>query len=193
LDVHIWGPASNAGSLHSRLSRYLSPPLFPILLRDLPCKLTLHEIGNSSFEIGPFHIESRFVIHPGATVGFRVSGENSVFTYIPDHEPRLGGVYFPTDKRWVSGIDLALDADLLLHDGQYSSIEYQHKQGWGHSSMDDAVKFAELAGVKHLLLTHHDPFHTDAQLNGLLADLKERKRYTVAYELAAEGMTIELP
>src|SRR6187402_173346 len=88
MDVHIWGPASNT-SLHARLSRYLSPPLFPILLRDLPCKLTMHEIGNSSFEIGHFKIESRYIIHPGPTVGFRITGDQASFTYIPDHEPAL--------------------------------------------------------------------------------------------------------
>ena len=82
LEVHIWGPAST-NSLHSRISRYLSPPLFPVLVRDLPCKLTLHEIGNSAFEIGHFNIQSSYVIHPGPTLGFRVKGNESVFTYIP--------------------------------------------------------------------------------------------------------------
>ena len=192
LDIHIWGPVSNI-SLRSRLSRYLSPPLFPVLLRDLPCKLTLHEIGNSSFDIGPFHIESRYIIHPGPTVGFRIRGHQSVFTYMPDHEPMLGGKEFPADKRWISGMDLAEDADLLLHDAQYSAQQYQYRTGWGHSSMDDVAKFAELAGVKHLLLAHHDPSHSDTDLNNLLEDVKKRTSYSFNYELAAEGMTIKLP
>ena len=190
--MHIWGPASNTNSLHSRLSRYLSPPLFPVLLRDLPCKLILHEIENSSFEIGPFTIESRYVIHPGPTVGFRIRGQHSVFTYIPDHEPALGSLELLTDKKWISGIDLALNADLLLHDGQYTPREYKNKIGWGHSSMDDATQFAFLAGVKHLLLTHHDPAHSDEQLNELFTDLKKRNSYPFNYELAREGMEIEL-
>jgi ribonuclease BN (tRNA processing enzyme) len=193
LNVHIWGPASKTNSLHARLSRYLSPPLFPVLLRDLPCKMTLHEIENSSFEIGPFTIESRFVIHPGPTIGFRVSNDRSVFTYIPDHEPALGRNGLITDRKWLSGFDLALNADLLLHDAQYTALEYKTKQGWGHCSMDDAAKFASLTGVKHLLLAHHDPSHTDDQLNELLADLKTRNDYLFNYELAAEGMQIELP
>jgi ribonuclease BN (tRNA processing enzyme) len=190
-DIHIWGPASETISLRSRLSRYLSPPLFPVLIRDLPCNLTLHEIENSSFEIGPFNIESRFVIHPSPTVGYRITAERSVFTYIPDHEPALGALDVRA-KKWISGIDLALNADLLLHDAQYSAQEYTKKIGWGHSSMDDAVKFASLAEVKHLLLAHHDPSHTDKQLNEIFADLKNRSDYLFNYELAAEGMQIEL-
>ena len=193
VEVHIWGPASHRQSLHSRLSRYLSPPLFPVLLRDLPCTLVMHEIENSSFEIGPFTIESRFVIHPGPTVGFRVSGKHSVFAYIPDHEPALGSIGMHADKKWISGIDLALHADLLLHDAQYTAQEYKVKFGWGHSSMDDAIKFAALSEVKHLLLSHHDPSRSDEQLNELFADLKNRNSYSFKYELAAEGMTFELP
>ena len=192
LDIHIWGPASNTQSLRSRLSRYLSPPLFPVLLRDLPCKLTLHEIENSLFEIGPFTIQSRFIIHPGPTVGFRITGQHSVFAYIPDHEPALGSMELQTDKKWISGIDLASNSDLLLHDAQYTAQEYKNKTGWGHCSMEDAIKFASLAGVKHLLLSHHDPSHSDSQLNEIFSGLKKKINYPFKYELASEGMEIEL-
>jgi ribonuclease BN (tRNA processing enzyme) len=193
MEVHIWGPKSSTHSLISRLSRYLSPPLFPVRIRELPCQLILHEIENSVFEIGPFTIESRYVIHPGPTVGFRVAGQQSVFTYIPDHEPALGRAGIPKDRRWVSGIDLASGADLLLHDAQFSLQEYKDKIGWGHSCMDDTLLFASMAEVKHLLLAHHDPSHSDEQLNELFTDLKKRNGYSFRYELAAEGMKIELP
>jgi phosphoribosyl 1,2-cyclic phosphodiesterase len=191
-DVHIWGPATNANSLHSRLSRYLSPPLFPVLLRDLPCKLTLHEIENSFFEIGHFAIESRYIIHPGPTLGFRIKGQNSVFTYMPDHEPALGLLNSFNEKKWISGIDLAESVDLLLHDAQYSAQEYKNHIGWGHSSMDDAIEFGALAGAKHLLLAHHDPCHTDEQLDKLISDLKKQSGHPFDFELAAEGMNIDL-
>jgi phosphoribosyl 1,2-cyclic phosphodiesterase len=193
MEVHIWGPASSAQTLHSRLSKYLSPPLFPVHIRELPCQLTLHEIENIVFEIGPFSIQSAYVIHPGPTVGFRISGQRSVFAYIPDHEPALGRTGILKDRKWISGIDLASGANLLLHDAQYSLQEYNDRIGWGHSSMDDALLFASIAGVKRLLLTHHDPSHSDEQLNELFTDLKKRNSYVFSYELAAEGMEIELP
>ncbi len=192
MEVHIWGPASSTQSLHSRLSRYLSPPLFPVLIRDLPCKLTLHDIENSSFDIGPFNIQSRYVIHPGPTVGFRISGQNSVFAYIPDHEPALGIHGLLSNKKWLSGFDIISKADLLLHDAQYTSLEYKIKIGWGHSSMEDTIKLAMLAEVKHLLLMHHDPFRSDTQLNEIFADLQTRINEPYKYELAVEGMEIEI-
>ena len=193
MDIHIWGPASNTHSLHSRLSRYLSPPLFPVHIRDLPCKHTLHEIDNCVFKIGPFTIQAGYIIHPGPTIGFRISGQHSVFTYMPDHEPAMGRNGILKDHKWISGIDLASGADLLLHDAQYSQQEYKTKIGWGHSSMDDALLFASIADVKHLLLAHHDPSHTDEQLNELYAGLKKSDNYSFRYELAIEDTVIELP
>ena len=192
MEIHIWGPASSRESLHTRLTTYLSPPLFPVYLRDLPCKLNLHEVDNSVFEIGPFTVQSHYVIHPGPTVGFRVSENNKVFTYIPDHEPALGLHGLTSDPEWISGIDLAKDADLLLHDAQYSTVEYDLRKGWGHSSMEDSLQFAAFARVKHLLLGHHDPSHSDKNLEEMLSDLKLHNHYSFEFELAREGMEITL-
>jgi ribonuclease BN (tRNA processing enzyme) len=192
-EVHIWGPAAAAQSLRSRLSRYLSPPLFPVLLRDLPCKLFFHEIGRSAFEINHFKIMSDYVIHPGPTVGFRITGKNSVFTYIPDHEPALGSHGMIEEDNWVSGFDLAADADVLYHDGQYTNAEYQTKKGWGHSSVEDALRFANRCRAKKLLIAHHDPSHSDDQLNKIFSNLQLSQQNLFKYEMAEEGMEVELP
>jgi len=191
LEVHIWGPLSTT-SLHSRISRYLSPPLFPVLVRDLPCKLTLHEIGNSEFEIGHFTIQSTYVIHPGPTLGFRVKGNKSVFTYIPDHEPALGKHGIIKDKKWTSGFDIAREADLLYHDGQYTVQEYASRNGWGHSSFDDVLQFASITDTKHLLIGHHDPSHSDSQLSAAHKEMTERNAFNFNYEFAVEGKEFEL-
>ena len=191
VEVHIWGPSSTQ-SLHSRISRYLSPPLFPVLVRELPCKLNLHEVGNTSFEIGHFNIQSSYVIHPGPTLGFRVNGNESVFTYIPDHEPALGRHGINKDTRWTSGFDIALDADLIYHDGQYTDQEYPTRRGWGHSAFGDALQFAAITGVKHLLMGHHDPGRTDSQLTEMQASLKKNNAFAFNYEFAIEGKQFEL-
>ena len=191
-EIHIWGPASSSQSLFSRLSRYLSPPLFPVLLRDLPCKLHLHEIGNSHFEAGPFRIQSNYIIHPGPTVGYRITNSQSAFTFIPDHEPALGEKGMIKERKWVSGCGLADGVDLLLHDGQYTRDEYLPRKGWGHSCIDDACLFGSLAEVKKILLTHHDPSHTDAFLDEMLESFKKTAGNIPPAGLAKEGMEIEM-
>lgn len=193
MEVHIWGPASSTHSLHMRLSRYLSPPLFPVVIRDLPCKLVLHEIENSVFETGPFKIQSAFVLHPGPTVGYRITSNKSVFTYLPDHEPALGLTGILKNTKWISGFDLANGTDLLYHDGQYTTQEYKDRIGWGHSCQQDALLYASLTGAKRLLLAHHDPSHTDAQLTDMFLTLQKNNNYPFQYEMAVEGTEINLP
>lgn len=192
MEIHLYGPVSSYRTLHSRLSRYLSPPLFPVLLRDLPCKLVLHELENSVFNIGPFTIHSSYVIHPGPTVGYRIEGATSAFAYLPDHEPALGSNGMIDDRKWISAIDLAVNAEVLLHDAQYTAKEYESRKGWGHSSMSDAVRFASIAGAKHLLLSHHDPSRSDAQLEELYDRFCDENHLTFQADLAKEGMEIEV-
>lgn len=192
LEVHIWGPFGNS-SLHSRLSRYLSPPLFPVLLRDLPCKLILHEIGNDEYEVDHFKVTSSYIIHPGPTLGYRIEGKHSVFTYIPDHEPALGRQGMIHHGKWTSGFDIASGADLIYHDGQYTTQEYDTKKGWGHSCYNDVLQFASLTGVKHLLIGHHDPNHNDTRLNEIFAEIQQNKDYRFKFEMATEGKEFELP
>jgi ribonuclease BN (tRNA processing enzyme) len=191
-EVHIWGPASSAVPLRARLGRFFSPPLFPVYFRNLSCNILLHEIGESSFNIGPFAIQSSYVMHPGPTIGLRIRHGGSTVAYLPDHEPALGTTGMLTDLNWLSGSDLALGADLLIHDAQYSSEEYEMRRGWGHSSMRDAIQFAELTGAKHLLLTHHDPMHTDAVLDEMFDDLKKDFPGAVRVQMAVEGTTLEV-
>ena len=192
VEVHIWAPASNAKNLRSRLGRYFSPPLFPVYFRNLTCKLFLHEIEQSSFTIGPFSIQSSYVIHPGPTVGFRIQDGSGVFAYIPDHEPAIGRNGLLKSIKWLSGSDLAFGADLLLHDAQYTLEEYKDKAGWGHSAMEDVLHFATLMRVKRLLLGHHDPLRSDAQLDQLYRQLKENNYNSIPFEMAVEGQKIEL-
>jgi len=191
-EVHIWGPATNTQNLRARLGRYFSPPLFPVYFRNLTCKLFIHEIENSSFTIGPFNVKSQYIIHPGPTVGYRIQSPRGVFTYIPDHEPALGKNELLEDPKWLSGSDLADGADILLHDAQYTREEYKAKVGWGHSAMEDALLFASLTKVKRMLLMHHDPMHTDAQLDEMYKRLKENSSFAFPFQMAVEGSRIAL-
>lgn len=187
LEVHIWGPSSNASSLRSRLGRYLSPPLFPVGLQEIPCRLEMHEIGNSAFEIGDFKVQSTYVIHPGPTLGFRITSKNISFTYIPDHEPALGMNGMINDTNWISGFNLAREADLLYHDGQYTGEEYATRKGWGHSSYEDALEFAAKAKSKRTIVGHHDPNRTDGQLDDISRELNRKaKQLNIQCEMAVE-------
>ena len=191
LDVHIWGPSSTTLVLRERLAPYLSPPLFPVRLRDLPCRLTLHDAPLGTFELRELEVSARLVSHPGPTLGYRLDDARATVAYLPDHEPALGTRAFPEAPRWTSGYDLAAGADLLIHDAQYDNTEYGGFEGWGHSAIGHALAFAELAGVRHLVAFHHDPSHDDHYLDGVYArDEITTQAFTVTG--AREGMTFDV-
>jgi ribonuclease BN (tRNA processing enzyme) len=193
LEVHLWGPSSTTLNLHTRLSRYLSPPLFPVRLRDLPCDLTLHDVVEERrFSPPGFEVEARLVCHPGPTVGYRIEEEGRVLCYLPDHEPLLGASELPAERRWIPGIALAEGADLLIHDAQYSDEEYPDYVGWGHSATSHALAFAEAAGVEQLVPFHHDPWHTDASLDELYEKTRRSRDLPFTLTPAMEGASIQL-
>lgn len=192
VEVHVWGPASTTMDLRARLQRYLSPPLFPVHLRDIPCRLTLHDLATGEFRIGEFRISAALVCHPGPTVGFRIASDRAVAAYLPDHEPALGVPRFPQAPEWTSGYAIAEDADLLIHDTQFRPDEYPEHVGWGHSSVEHSFKFAALASVKHLVTFHHDPAHNDDDLDRLLVKATAAGDLPFAVTPGREGAVFEL-
>jgi phosphoribosyl 1,2-cyclic phosphodiesterase len=192
VDIHIWGPMSPVQHLAERIAMYLSPPLFPVRLEDVPSTLTFHDAPEEQpITIGSATIRAAKVTHQGPTVGYRIEEGGRALVYLPDHEPALGADLAIMPSEWMSGHDIAYNADVLLHDGQYRDDEYGSHTGWGHSCVGDTMAFADKAGVDKLVLFHHDPYHTDDELDVLLADA--RKGWPGMEErvsLASEGMTI---
>ncbi len=192
MEVHIWGPPSATQGLRSRLARYMSPPLFPVLIRDLPCDLTIHDAPRGEIRIGEMCIEADLVLHPGPTMGFRIAEGNSVVTYLPDHEPALGARRFPLPSPWTSGYALARDADLLIHDAQYGDDEYETHIGWGHSTMSQAMRFATMARARRVVTFHHDPAHDDASLDALVDQTQLECECDVELVAGTEGATFSV-
>ena len=187
VEVHIWGPPSLRADLATRLNRYLSPPLFPVRLKELASRVTLHPAPMQPITIGTAEVVAQPITHPGPTVGYRISERDQALAYLPDHEPALGVRSFPEAPEWTSGYTLAKGVDLLIHDAQYTADERSSRMGWGHSSLDEAVAFANAAGAAALAPFHHDPTHSDIELDDLFKSL-----HGCPVELirAAEGITV---
>jgi len=191
-EIHIWGPPSPTQDLRTRLSRYLSPPLFPVRLRDVAARLELHDAPLEPFEVGGLVVDADTIIHPGQTLGYRVTDGLATVAYLPDHEPTLGRADLPAESEWTSGLDLARDADLLLHDAQYTAAEYDARVGWGHSRIDDAVRLAARAGARRLVTFHHDPAHDDVELDEMLDDARRLAPDGLEVLPGTEGSTFRL-
>src|SRR3954452_11448530 len=190
--VTVWGPPAPESNLRSRLARYLSAPLSPIEIRELPARVEFRTRPPEPVRIGSARVEAALVNHRGPTVGYRISDGDSVLTYIPDHEPALGQSLHRDPAEWISGWPLACTASLLVHDAQYTPEEYAGTRGWGHSTVGDALAFARRCEVERLALFHHDPTHDDARLDAIGAEARDAWDDGQGVFVAREGLSLEL-
>jgi phosphoribosyl 1,2-cyclic phosphodiesterase len=191
VSLEIWGPRSPVLPLRDRILRAFSPPLFPLDLRDVPARITFHDLPGEPWQRDGIAIFSELVLHPGPTLGYRVEIGRLSLAYLPDHEPALAGIAGRSPD-WISGAALAQGADLLLHDAQYTEEEYEPRIGWGHSTIDAAVAFCHAVDARRLVLFHHDPDRSDRDLESLeghARSLTPPDRPPPV--LAREGMTID--
>jgi phosphoribosyl 1,2-cyclic phosphodiesterase len=186
-EITIWGPASPEASLEDRIARYISAPLSPVEIRELPCAVDFRDTPATEWQIGSAQIRAEAVTHRGPTLGYRITDGDLTLCYIPDHEPALGASLAELEPEWISGFDLAKDADLLIHDCQYADDEYPAHVGWGHSAMKDTLAFARQVNARRLLLFHHDPLHTDDFLDELHGAARRRWE-----EMGADPTEIEM-
>ena len=176
-ELEVWGPPAQTApeaTLLDRIARYISAPLSPLELRELPSRIAFRDAEPAEWRIGSATVRARAVSHRGPTLGYRIEDGGAALCYIPDHEPALGTPLDELEDEWISGLELAAGADLLVHDAQYTDDEYPGHLGWGHSSLSDALAFARRADAGRLLLFHHDPLHGDDFLDALAGEARTR-------------------
>jgi phosphoribosyl 1,2-cyclic phosphodiesterase len=192
-EMHVWGPRHPTRSLADRVANYLSEPLFPIHLSDVPSRPNFHEIHDDEFDLGCGRVIVQPVSHAGPTVGYRIEDNGFSLAYISDHEPARGVDFASLSPEWMSGFPLCENVDVLIHDSQYSAEEYPSHVGWGHSSIEHVVHLGNTAKVRQLVLYHHDPSHSDIALEAMHARACELWEGDVAPILAYEGLQLDLP
>jgi ribonuclease BN (tRNA processing enzyme) len=187
LTVH--GPAQPKGSLKDALHAAVQPPVFPIHMEQFRGELLTIDTRDEDFSIGSVKVMARSIPHSGSTLGFRIEAEGRTLAYMSDHQA-------PLDRRTIPDavLELCQGADLLVHDGQYTDDEFAAKADWGHSTAAYAVHVAAETGVKRLLLSHHDPSHTDRELDRILNQARRLPEAKLVEDVSSahESQTIDL-
>ncbi len=173
------------------LRRAMSPPHFPIGPEGLRGQWTFEGLGPGFHHIAGFELLALEIPHKGGrTFGYRISDGHSAIAYLSDHGPSALG---PGPDGWGpyhdAAMALAEDVDVLIHDSQHTADELPTRVSWGHSAADYPVRLAELAGARSVLLFHHDPSRTDAEVDAIVAGFADA---AVPVAAAAEGTTITL-
>jgi phosphoribosyl 1,2-cyclic phosphodiesterase/CheY-like chemotaxis protein len=175
----VYGARGLDRTLEGSLSGQMQHTYFPVQLDELRADIAFEEVGEERFRVGPYRVTSQLINHTTATVAYRLSADGITIAYVTDHEPfwwerttRLPHRFVhPGEERHLAFVD---GADVLIHDAQYADNEYAAKRGWGHSTVEYAVDLAVRAGVKRLILFHHDPTHSDAWIRRQLARARRR-------------------
>lgn len=168
-EIMIYGASGFGKELKSIIKGQLDKDYFPVQMEDMRAAIEFRHLSESPLEIGDFKIYWTFTHHPGATLGFKIEIENQKIAYISDNEFLKGYLGHPGKITARSEIlvpyqklvDFLADADMLIGEAQYTNEEYQHKIGWGHSSLSNACVLAKLAGIRKWIVVHHDPAYDD--------------------------------
>jgi phosphoribosyl 1,2-cyclic phosphodiesterase len=181
--IQVWGGPRPAGELRGFLRRQLEPPYFPVKFTSLPAGFRFTRQADSGLKLGDTRIEAIPLTHPNGGFGFRFSEGGRTFVYLTDNEL---GYDHPGGLSAAKYAELCGGADLLLHDAQYTEKEYRSTRGWGHSTFTAAEELGRAAQVRRFGLIHHDPQHTDLELDRILA------RRRVECFGVTEGMEIQV-
>jgi phosphoribosyl 1,2-cyclic phosphodiesterase len=205
----IIGPQSKRWTLRKVISDIMNQIYFPIQLNELKAKVTFRPMREGSVDLPGATLTACYVNHPSLAFGYRVSAQGRSVVYISDNEPFDREV-----ARSVKNVDkvvmdrfakrrgdpnehvfeFARGADVLIHDTTYTPEEYVNHVGWGHSHYLFALKVAEEARVKKLVLFHHDHTHDDNQIEEILNRCRwEIKNRNHRFECiaASEGLVLE--
>ena len=173
------------------LRHQMETPYFPVKLSSWLADIDIESIGETTIDINGLKIHSSYAEHPGMTLGYRLDYKDKSVVYFPDNEPFAK---FDMEKVFVEhdtddeDIDMEMvfledqkekffsfigNADVLIHDAQYTPEEYGTKVGWGHSNFELTVRVALHGKVKHLVLFHHDASRSDEAINDILEKSKK--------------------
>jgi phosphoribosyl 1,2-cyclic phosphodiesterase len=195
-DTHlrVHGARQGTSDVQALIAGQMGPIYFPVPFEALSAQLSFRDLDATPIQVGDVEVLPHRVRHPMNTFGFRVNHAGAGIAYIPDNE--LIGGHYDMPPGWHESLRSFLGGvDVLIHDAMYTDDEYQRFAGWGHSTFTDAVRLAEEAGVRRLLLFHHSPERTDAALDRIVETLQNdlaRRNSGLQLGVAAEGEDILL-
>jgi len=175
----IYAPGALGQQLERTLAGQMEYSYFPVTLAQLGATIRFHDLAEGSFTAGPVRVVTQYLNHPALTLGYRLESGGVVVVYSVDHEPhapnpaarRDGAAMHAEDRRHVAFL---ADADLVIHDAQYTLDEYPQKTGWGHTPAEWAVDYAIAARARRLALFHHDPLRHDDAIDRLVRVCRDR-------------------
>ena len=202
----VYGPEGAHLSLHDVLAGQMEHHYFPVELNQLAARISYRDLAAGNYELDGLRVSAQQMNHPSPTLGYRIESDGVSVCYLSDHEPfsedvwrdgsmapaRLELIANEGDRRHA---EYMKNADVVIHEAQYTPEEYPAKKNWGHSTYTYVVQIAAVAGVRRLFLTHHDPSHDDAfvaRIEQRAQELAQRLGSSMEVRCAYEGCEIQV-
>jgi len=188
--IHVRGGPRAKRSLRNYLRHQMEAPYFPVRFDAMKADFVFTEGDPEKRIIGSAEVVPIRLNHPNGSYGIKIMEEGKAFVFFTDHE-----LDFMHERSLESNgyINFCKGADLLLHDAQYTDKEYRLTRGWGHSTFNSATDFSMKAEVRRFGIFHHDPDHTDKQIDMYLSLCQKRiteANSTVDCFAVQEGMEL---
>jgi phosphoribosyl 1,2-cyclic phosphodiesterase len=171
------------GALQEVLSGLMRPPIFPVPLDIMHACIAFHDFaaGATLEPLPGVTMRTAALNHPNGATGYRIEFGGRSICYVTDTEHRDGEL----DRTIV---ELIRGSQIVIYDATYTEDEYPSFKGWGHSTWEEGVRLCRAAGAARLVAFHHDPDHTDADLDRIAAKLEQA---LPGSKVAAEGLILE--
>ncbi len=210
--INFFGPGESPKIIEEYVSAQMQAPYFPVGTETWLAETNYLTPENDGFQYGPMKIDFSNVHHPGITYGYKIEVNNKTIVYASDNECMFieKSIQHRADEfneeehelykemiheEHQSELNLIQDADILIHDAQYTPDDYDKKRGWGHSCYIDTINTAIDANVKELYLFHHDPNYDDTAMEAILKhsnQIIKEKGASLICHIAKEGMVIDI-
>jgi phosphoribosyl 1,2-cyclic phosphodiesterase len=180
--IRIWAGHLNGKGIETVLNNMMIAPLFPIPMGIFTAKIAFIDFtaGDTLVPHPGIRLITGPLNHPNESTGYRIEYGGKVVAYITDTEHRADGL----DRNVLKLID---HADVMIYDASYTDAEYPARRGWGHSTWQEGVRLADAAGVKTLVIFHHDPGHDDGFMDQVAIDVAIARPGTI---VAQEGLVL---
>ena len=190
--IDMFGCPFAQESVKRMISRTMERPHFPVNFEDVKSEISYHGACENSFSIKSMIVTPILLSHPNQGIGYKFVEDDKCFVFLTDNELTFK---HPGGLDYQDYVNFSANADLLMHDSEFTEEEYKTKKTWGHTVYNDALKLALEAKVRKFGLFHHNQERTDTALDEIVQNCQhiiENNKASLECFAVYEGMEIRL-
>ena len=169
--INMCGCNYSSGPVREIVLRFMQPPFFPVKFENISAEFDFRLLKKGITLLSGIHVLPIEISHPDGGFGFRFEEDGKTIVFLTDNELKFR---HKTGRSFEEYADFCRNADILIHDAQYTDEEYKTHVSWGHSTPSQVLELAEKADVKKVVFFHHDPERTDAELDLIVSKARHQ-------------------